>query len=45
VAGVLAAAAARGAIGYTAAFTVLNLSMVAVALLGAALAARARPPA
>ena len=44
VAGVLVAAAARGVLGYTAAFTTLDLAMVAVAGLGVAVAGRARPP-
>lgn len=44
IAGVLVAAAARGVFGYTTAFTVLDLAMVAVAVLGAAVAGRARPP-
>jgi MFS family permease len=43
-AGVLVAAAARGAIGYTAAFTVLDLTMCAVALIGVAVAGQARAP-
>lgn len=43
VAGMLVAAAARGAIGYTPAFVSLDLAMCAVAVLGAALAGRARP--
>ncbi|HEY3714556.1 MAG TPA: MFS transporter [Jatrophihabitantaceae bacterium] len=45
VAGVLVAAAARGVVGYTAAFTVLDLAMVGVAGLGVAVAGRARPAA
>lgn len=45
IAGVLVAAAAREAIGYTAAFTVLDLTMGAVALVGVAVAGRARAPA
>jgi MFS family permease len=45
LAGVLVAAAARGVFGYTTAFTVLDLAMVAVAGLGVAVASRARPPA
>ncbi len=45
IAGVLVAAAAREAIGYTAAFTVLDLTMGAVALVGVAVADRARAPA
>jgi sugar phosphate permease len=44
IAGVLVAAAARGVFGYTAAFTTLDLAMAAVALLGVAVAGRARPP-
>jgi len=44
VAGVLVAAAARGVLGYTAAFTVLDLAMVGVAGVGVAVAGRARPP-
>jgi MFS family permease len=43
VAGVLVAAAARGVFGYTAAFTLLDLAMVGVALTGIAVAGRARP--
>jgi MFS family permease len=43
VGGVLVAAAARGAIGYTAAFAVLDLTMAGVAVVGVAVAARARP--
>jgi MFS family permease len=43
--GVLVAAAARGAFGYTAAFTVLDVAMTGVAGLGVALAGRTRPPA
>ncbi len=42
--GVLVAAAARGALGYTMAFTVLDGCMVVIALLGAAVAGQARPP-
>jgi MFS family permease len=45
LAGVLVAAAARGALGYTSAFTVLDLSMAALAALGLAVAGRARPAA
>jgi MFS family permease len=45
VAGVLVAAAARGALGSTAAFVTLDLTMCAVAMLGAAVAGRARPAA
>jgi hypothetical protein len=44
IAGVLVAAAARGVLGYTAAFTVLDLAMVGVAGVGIAVAGRARPP-
>jgi sugar phosphate permease len=44
VAGVLVAAAARGAFGYTTAFTMLDLTMAGVAGLGVAVAGRARPP-
>ena len=43
VAGVLVAAAARGALGYTAAFTTLDLAMAALAVAGLAIAGRARP--
>jgi MFS family permease len=42
VAGVLVAAAARGALGYTAAFTVLDLAMAAVALIGVLVAGQVR---
>ncbi|MGI8761709.1 MAG: MFS transporter [Jatrophihabitantaceae bacterium] len=42
VAGVLVAAAARGALGYTAAFTVLDVAMAAVALVGVLAAGRVR---
>jgi len=45
VGGVLVAAAARGVLGYTGAFTILDLTMVALAAIGAAAASRARPPA
>jgi len=45
VGGVLVAAAARGLIGYTSAFTIVDLTMVAVAAIGATAAGRARPPA
>lgn len=45
LAGVLVAAAARGALGYGTAFTGLDLSMGALALVGVAVAGRARPPA
>jgi MFS family permease len=44
LAGVLVAAAARGVLGYAAAFTVLDLAMVAVAVAGVAVAGRARAP-
>jgi hypothetical protein len=44
VAGVLVAAAARGALGYTAAFTILDLTMAAVALVGALVAGQVRAP-
>lgn len=44
LAGVLVAAAARGVLGYAAAFTVLDLAMVAVAVTGVAVAGRARAP-
>ena len=44
LAGVLVAAAARGVFGYTAAFTVLDLAMAAIAMLGVAVAGRAGPP-
>jgi MFS family permease len=43
LAGVLVAAAARGAISSTAGFVTLDLAMCAVAAVGAALAGRARP--
>lgn len=43
--GVLVAAAARGLLGYTGAFTVIDLTMVALAVIGLAAAGRARPPA
>lgn len=43
VAGVLLAAAARGSIGYTSAFTAIAIAMGGVALLGAAAARRVRP--
>jgi len=42
--GVLVAAAARGVLGYTDAFTILDLAMVALAATGAVAAGRARPP-
>jgi MFS family permease len=44
LAGVLVAAAARGALGYTAAFTGLDLAMAAIALVGALSAPRLRRP-
>ncbi len=44
LAGVLVAAAARGVIGYTAAFTLLDLVMVGVAVTGVVVSGRARPP-
>jgi MFS family permease len=44
VAGVLIAAAARGALGYTTAFTILDLAMAAVALVGTLAAGRVRAP-
>jgi len=43
MAGVLVAAAARGALGYTAAFTMLDLAMAAVALVGVLVAGQVRP--
>jgi hypothetical protein len=43
LAGVLVAAAARGVLGYTAAFTVLDLVMAGIAGVGVAVAGRARP--
>jgi MFS family permease len=43
IAGVLVAAAVRGAIGYTAAFVTLDLLMCAVAAVGLSVAGRARP--
>jgi MFS family permease len=43
-AGVLVAAAARGALGYTAAFTILDLAMAAVALAGVLVAGQVRAP-
>jgi MFS family permease len=45
LAGVLVAAAARGALGYTAAFTILDLAMAAVALVGVLVAGQVRAPA
>ncbi|TAM86887.1 MAG: MFS transporter [Jatrophihabitans sp.] len=45
LAGVLVAAAARVAIGYTAAFTILALGMAALAVLGSTAAGRLRAPA
>ena len=44
VAGVLVAAAARAAIGYTLAFTAIALAMAAMAVLGSAAAGRLRAP-
>jgi MFS family permease len=44
VAGVLVAAAARGALGYTAAFTILDLAMAGVALVGVLVAGQVRAP-
>jgi MFS family permease len=44
IAGVLVAAAARGAIGYTAAFVVLAVAMAAVALVGVLAAGQVRAP-
>jgi hypothetical protein len=44
LAGVLVAAATRGAIGHTAAFVGLDLAMCALGLLGAAVGGRARRP-
>jgi sugar phosphate permease len=43
LAGVLVAAAARGALSATAGFVVLDLAMCAVAIVGGAVAGRARP--
>lgn len=43
IAGVLIAAAARGVIGFTAAFGTLDLAMCALAILGVLVAGRARP--
>ncbi len=45
LAGVLVAAAARGSLSYTGAFTVLDVSMAGLAGVGIAVGARARPPA
>lgn len=45
IAGVLMAAAARGALGYTAAFTILDVAMAAVALVGVLVAGQVRAPA
>jgi MFS family permease len=45
IAGVLVAAAARGALGYTAAFTILDVAMAAVALVGVLVAGQVRAPA
>lgn len=42
VGGILVAAAARGALGYTTAFVVIDLVMVAICLVGVAFAGRAR---
>jgi MFS family permease len=44
VAGVLVAAAARGTLGYTAAFTILDLAMACVALVGVLVAGQVRAP-
>lgn len=44
VAGVLVAAAARAAIGYTAAFTILDLAMAGVAFIGVLVAGQVRAP-
>jgi hypothetical protein len=44
IAGVLVAAAVRGAIGYTAAFVALDLTMAALAVVGMLVAGRARLP-
>jgi MFS family permease len=43
LAGVLVAAAARGAIGYTTAFTVLDVSLAGLAVVGVLAASRVRP--
>jgi hypothetical protein len=45
IAGVLVAAAARGSLGYTAAFTILDLAMAGVALVGVLVAGQVRAPA
>jgi hypothetical protein len=45
IGGVIVAAAARGLIGYTAAFTILDVTMISVAAIGMVAASRARPPA
>jgi MFS family permease len=45
VAGVLVAAAARGTLGYTAAFTILDIAMAGVALVGVLVAGQVRAPA
>jgi MFS family permease len=45
IAGMLVAAAARDVLGYTATFTLLNVTMAAVAGLGVLLASRSREPA
>ncbi|HEY4348410.1 MAG TPA: MFS transporter [Gaiellaceae bacterium] len=44
IGGVVVAAAARGALGYTAAFAIVDASMIALALLGIAAAGRGRAP-
>ena len=44
IGGVLVAAAARGVLGYTGAFTIVDLTMVAVAAIGVGIAGRARAP-
>ncbi|MCU1657938.1 MAG: Major Facilitator Superfamily arabinose transporter [Pseudonocardiales bacterium] len=44
VAGVLVAAAARGTLGYTAAFTILDLAMAGIALVGVLVAGQVRAP-
>jgi MFS family permease len=44
LAGVLVAAAVRGTLGYTAAFTTVDLAMGAIALVGALVAGRGRAP-
>jgi MFS family permease len=45
VAGVLVAAAARGTLGYTAAFTILDVAMAGVAVVGVLVAGQVRSPA